>query len=67
MAGIYKHGFPTNTDPELATEAALRAIRESGDNDPVLGEATRIETDAHREAGEYLVRIVTGQTDPGAS
>lgn len=64
MAGIYKHGFPSEKDREEATSETLAAIRASGDHDLVLEEASIIETDDHKAASEYLVRIVTGQPEP---
>lgn len=64
MAGIYKYGHPADKDRERAVVETLAAIRESGDDDPIQEEASIVQTDAHREAGEYLVRIVTGYPEP---
>ena len=64
MAGIYKYGYPADTDREEAKAETLRAIRANGDTDPVLDEPSIIETDEHKAAGEYLVRIRTGQPEP---
>jgi len=64
MAGIYKFGFPAIKDRDEAAMEALAAIRAGGDEDPILQEASIVETEDHRAAGEYLVRIVTGHPEP---
>lgn len=70
MAGIYKIGFRDGDTSETdALEEAVRMIRDGdghtpGDDDPVTAGPEVIRTAAHEEAGEFLVRVVTGVTDP---
>lgn len=62
MAGIYKIGFPAERPQGDAKSEALAHVRRS-DSDDVL-EVGIIQADEHKAAGEYLVRIVTGQPEP---
>ncbi|MEU8274903.1 hypothetical protein AB0C08_11315 [Microbispora bryophytorum] len=62
MAGIYKIGFPAERPQDDAKSEALAHVRRS-DSDDVL-EIGIIQADEHKAAGEYLVRIVTGQPEP---
>ncbi|MGW5259703.1 hypothetical protein ACWEQG_01930 [Microbispora sp. NPDC004025] len=62
MAGIYKIGFPADTPRDEAEAAAREQVRQL-DQDDVL-EIGIVQTDEHQAAGEYLVRIVTGQPEP---
>lgn len=67
MALIYKHGFPDDTDPDEAVVTAKTAALESAAVQDLGGtvlEVGIIRTAAHKEAGEYLVRVVVG--DPPA-
>ena len=62
MAGIYKIGFSAGTSHDDARAAALEHVH-ALDQDDVL-EIGIIETDEHKAAGEYLVRVVTGHPEP---
>jgi hypothetical protein len=62
VAGIYKIGFSASTPSDDARAAALEQVRDL-DQDDVL-DIGIIETDEHKAAGEYLVRVVTGQPEP---
>lgn len=72
MSGTYKRGFPGGTpvaDAKAETLAWLRAPLDGGgcdDQDEVTVGPEVVQTDAHAEAGEYLIRIVTGVPDPRA-
>jgi hypothetical protein len=66
MAGIYKVGFPAHTPGEEAAAAALKAIRDGGDDDPVVAGPDVIQTEDHlaatddgNPAPEYLIRYET--------
>ncbi|GIH29099.1 hypothetical protein Aph01nite_74090 [Acrocarpospora phusangensis] len=64
---IYKHGFPASVPRQTAIEQASAAALALAAEDPTLDgsiiSADILETDAHREAGEYLVRVVLGPDD----
>jgi len=72
MAGTHKRGFPGDTpvaDAKGEALAWLRAPLDEGgldDQDEVTAGPDVVQTDAHAEAGEYLIRIVTGVPDPRA-
>jgi hypothetical protein len=57
---IWKQGFPTATDFSEACDTALSTARGQGVTDPLMHPGTKIETPAHIDAGEYLVRLVFG-------
>lgn len=58
MAGIYKIGTPWGTPWADGIAAAIEIVRQT-DHDPVQEQGI-CWTPAHEEAGEYLVKIVTG-------
>jgi hypothetical protein len=61
---IYKHGFPASTPHDeaiaMATEGALALAAGDPTLDGSIVETEIVQTDAHTEAGEYLVRLLLG-------
>ncbi|MEV0149117.1 MULTISPECIES: hypothetical protein [unclassified Nonomuraea] len=57
---VLKVGFSATTPHEDATEQAVRAAREYGT--PITAEV--VETDEHRAAGEFLVKVLVVDVDP---
>lgn len=58
MAGIYKIGTAWGTPHEEGIAAAIEIVRETDQDD--IREQGVFWTPEHEEAGEYLVKIVTG-------
>lgn len=58
---IWKQGFPLATDEDTAVAEAIKTAKDSGLGGKILGEPEIVSTDAHIEAGEFLVKIHFGK------
>lgn len=63
MAGIYKICFKDNVQGGKAIEDAMAVIR-LVDDDEVTSGPEILQTEAHKQAKEIMVRVVTGVHDP---
>lgn len=55
---IWKQGFPMATDEDEAIKTAEDTARANGITGEIIGDPEIIATDAHVEAGEFLVRLL---------
>ena len=63
VTNVYMEGFPTGTPYKEAVVTATEHAREQGFEGLVLDDE-RIETDEHKAAGEFLVKLQFGEEDP---
>lgn len=68
---IWKQGFPMATDEDKAIKDAEDTARAAGITAEIIGDPEIIATDAHVEAGEFLVKLLFAkepkrpEPDPG--